>query len=206
MLVSSRRPYHHGNLRAVLLAAALDAVAEQGPAGWSLRDLARRAGVSHAAPAHHFGDKRGLLTVLATDGYGRLAAALEEAWQSTGSFLEVGVAYVRFAIENRSRFEVMFRPELVHRGDAALNAARTSSSARLYGPLEGGGAGDGSWDPRSGAIAAWSLVHGFATLWLNGSLPPDVGEDPDAAARRIASYLFRPMPEGMSRGGVVGPR
>ena len=191
--MTAPRGYHHGNLRITLLDAALDAVAEQGAAGWSLRDLARRAGVSHAAPAHHFGDKRGLLTVLATDGYRRLAAELEATWQGTESFLEVGVAYVRFAITNRAHFEVMFRPELVHGGDPALAEARTASASRLYGPLETAGPGDESWDPRSGAIAAWSLVHGFATLWLNGVLPPGVGDDPDAAARRIASYLFRPM-------------
>src|SRR5213080_824442 len=70
------RPYHHGDLRRALMRAALDAIVEGGPANLSLRDLARRAGVSHAAPAHHFGDKAGLLTSIAAEGYRRLAGSL----------------------------------------------------------------------------------------------------------------------------------
>ena len=70
------RPYHHGDLPRALLEAALQAIVEVGPAAVSLRDLARRTGVSHAAPAHHFGDKAGLLTAVATDGFRRLAATL----------------------------------------------------------------------------------------------------------------------------------
>jgi AcrR family transcriptional regulator len=187
-----RRPYHHGNLRETLLRHALDAVEEHGPAGWSLRDLARRAGVSHAAPAHHFGDKRGLLTAIATDGYTRLAAELEGAWQATGSFLEVGVAYVRFAVTNRATFEVMYRPDLFHAHDPGFRAAREASAGPLYGPLEVGGARDSSFDPLRAGIAAWSLVHGFAALWLTGNLPPALGSDPETAAREVAAYLFHP--------------
>src|SRR6266702_4843210 len=74
------RPYHHGDLRRVLLQAAVEAILESGPATVSLRDLARRAGVSHAAPAYHFGDKAGLLTAVAADGFWRLADALREAY------------------------------------------------------------------------------------------------------------------------------
>ena len=72
----AERPYHHGDLRRALLAAALDVIATDGPAALSLRDLARRAGVSHAAPAHHFRDRTGLLTAVAVEGYGMLADAL----------------------------------------------------------------------------------------------------------------------------------
>src|SRR5918998_1032836 len=100
--MSSDRPYHHGQLRQVILAAAVDALAESGPARLSLRELARRAGVSHAAPAHHFGDKAGLLTAVAAEGYTLLAEALTAAQQLAGDFLDVGVAYVRFAVEHRA--------------------------------------------------------------------------------------------------------
>ena len=193
------RPYHHGNLRATLLRHALDAVEEHGPAGWSLRDLARRAGVSHAAPAHHFGDKRGLLTAIATDGYSRLATELEAAWQGTGSFLEVGVAYVRFAVSNRATFDVMYRPDLFHAADPAFLAAREASAGPLYGPLQGGNSPDPSFDPLRAGIAAWSLVHGFAALWLTGNLPPALGDDPEVVAREVASYLFHPGPPPGSR-------
>ncbi|HEY4419033.1 MAG TPA: TetR family transcriptional regulator, partial [Pseudonocardia sp.] len=84
-------PYHHGDLRRALLDTALQAVAEQGPAAISLRDVARRAGVSHAAPTHHFGDKTGLLTALAAEGWSLLADALTEAGEQKRSFAELGV-------------------------------------------------------------------------------------------------------------------
>src|SRR5215211_3555766 len=82
-----RRAYHHGNLRRALLDEAIAVIGEAGPGAVGLRDLARRVGVSHAAPAHHFGDKRGLLTAVATDGFRRLAATLRNAYEATGSFL-----------------------------------------------------------------------------------------------------------------------
>ena len=82
------RPYHHGHLRQAILAAAIDALTESGPARLSLRELARRAGVSHAAPAHHFGDKAGLLTAVAAQGYDLLADTLSAA-QRAGNFLDV---------------------------------------------------------------------------------------------------------------------
>src|SRR5438034_4736660 len=114
---TGQRPYHHGDLRRTLVDEALTAIGRDGPAGLSLRDLARRTGVSHAAPAHHFGDKAGLLTAVAADGFRRLAATLRETYEATESFLEVGVAYVRFAVTHRAHFEVMFRPELYHPDD-----------------------------------------------------------------------------------------
>ena len=174
------RPYHHGDLRRALLAAAIEVLDEQGPAALSLRDLARRAGVSHAAPAHHFGDRTGLLTAVAAEGYELLADELRGA--ADAGFLEVGVAYVRFAVAHRAHFSVMFRPELLRTEDAALLAARAVTADLLYG--SGG-------DRRAveAGVAAWSIVHGFATLWLDGALPGDLGSDPEAAARGVARHL-----------------
>ena len=184
------RPYHHGDLPRALLAAAVQAIAEAGPAAVSLRDLARRTGVSHAAPAHHFGDKAGLLTAVATDGFQRLAATLGEAYQASGSFLEVGVAYVRFAVTHRAHFEVMFRPELYHTDDPELIQAREQARALLYPPAgEAANTPDSGGDLRAG-VAAWSLVHGLATLWLNHNLPPQLGDDPEQITRDVAHYLF----------------
>jgi AcrR family transcriptional regulator len=184
------RPYHHGDLPRVLLEAAVAAIDEVGPAAVSLRDLARRAGVSHAAPAHHFGDKAGLLTAVAADGFRRLAATLRETYRATGSLLEVGVAYVRFAVTHRAHFEVMFRPELYRPDDPELVRAREQARALLYPPAaEAANNPDGRGDVRAG-VAAWSLVHGLATLWLNHNLPPQLGDDPEQITREVAHYLF----------------
>jgi AcrR family transcriptional regulator len=183
------RPYHHGDLPRVLLDTATQAILEVGPAAVSLRDLARRAGVSHAAPAYHFGDKAGLLTAVAIDGFERLAATLRQAYQTTGSFLEVGVAYVRFAVTHRAHFEVMFRPELYRTDDPDLMRARDAARSLLYPPAAAVANGpDG--DEVQAAVAAWSLVHGLATLWLNRNLPPQLGDDPEQITREVARYLF----------------
>jgi len=176
------RPYHHGDLRRVLLEEAVASLRESGPATLSLRDLARRAGVSHAAPAHHFGDKRGLLTAVAAEGFRRLSASLGATYEATRDVAEVGVAYVTFAVEERPYFDVMFRPDLYDPDDPELVAARSASGAALYGPAA---------TVSEAGIAAWSLVHGLATLGLAGDLPPEIGGDLPAAARQVTGYLFQ---------------
>ncbi|WP_329104444.1 TetR/AcrR family transcriptional regulator [Micromonospora sp. NBC_01699] len=188
------RSYHHGDLQRVLLEAAVTAIEESGPSALSLRDLARRAGVSHAAPTHHFGDKAGLLTVLATQGFHLFADNLGHIREQTGSLLEIGVGYVRFAVEYRAHFEVMFRPELYHRDDPLLVAAKQRATDELQAGVATLGEPPGDErDPRLAGLAAWSLVHGFATLWLSGALPPEVGDDPAAVSRAVLQGLF-PVP------------
>jgi AcrR family transcriptional regulator len=183
------RPYHHGDLRRALIDAALEAIARDGPATLSLRDLARRVGVSHAAPAHHFGDKTGLLTAIAAEGYRRMASDLTAVFERTGSFLEVGVAYVGFAVDHPAHFAVMFRPDLLRATDPELQAATAASRASLYGPAESLPLPPGA-DRRRAAVAGWSLVHGLATLYLDGNLPAELGTDPRAIARDLAGFLF----------------
>ena len=183
------RSYHHGDLRRVVLAVTADAIAEVGPSAVSLRDVARRAGVAHTSVTHHFGDKPGLLAAIAAEGYGRLAAELAAVHDEGGSFLDLGVAYVRFAVANRPHFQVMFRPELYRRNDRDVLEAKTVTSGLLYGQA-GEIADDGS-DATTAAIAGWSLVHGLATLWLDGNLPPELGNDPEHIARRVAAQLGR---------------
>jgi len=186
------RPYHHGDLRRALLDAAVEAIEGAGPAELSLRDLARRIGVSHAAPAHHFGDKAGLLTALATEGYALLGEELATTWERTHDFLEVGVAYVRFAVAHRAHFEVMYRPELHRADDPALTAAREATASLLYGSAETTGAASGL----EAGVAGWSLMHGVAWLWMNRALPGQLGDDPEQIARTIGAYLFGPPPSG----------
>jgi AcrR family transcriptional regulator len=182
-------PYHHGDLRRAVLAAAVDAITEHGPAGVSLRDLARRVGVSHAGPVHHFKDKAGLLTALAAEGFALLADALTTTRAQTDSFVELGVSYVRFAVRHRAHFEVMFRPDLHHADDPALAEARARAGAVLAGGVEALRADD----PRTAGVAAWSIVHGFATLWNTGNLAGD--DDVEDLARRVAGMLFGDDPQ-----------
>lgn len=164
--------------------AAVQAIGESGTATWSLRELARRAGVSHAAPAHHFGDKAGLLTAVAAEGFTLFADALSAAGED---FLDVGVGYVRFAVEHRAYFEVMFRPELYHADSPEVSAARDRAGRIL---AEGTRALPAASSPRAAGLAAWSIAHGFASLWLSGALPADLGDDPETVARPVLKVLF----------------
>ncbi|WP_328845131.1 TetR/AcrR family transcriptional regulator [Streptomyces sp. NBC_00258] len=183
-----RRAYHHGDLRRAIVAAALDVISAEGPSALSLRDLARRAGVSHAAPAHHFKDRTGLLTAIAAEGYGLLAATLTEA----ADLKDAGVRYVRFAREHPAHFQVMFTPELLRGNDLELTTARALAGERLRDavsavPPEGRGT-----DARLAGVAAWSLAHGFATLLLSHNLDGPVGDqDPEDVFRALSSMLFR---------------
>ncbi len=188
------RPYHHGDLRPALLRAAVEAIGHAGPAAMSLREVARSAGVTHAAAAYHFGDKAGLLTAVAVQGYRLLAQELQIARDARRGFREVGVAYVRFAVRHRAHFEVMYRPELYRPDDAEVREARAATAAALYGTASPDAA------RLAAGAAAWSLVHGLATLWLNGNLPEGLGSDPEEITRLVAPYLN--VPEGM-RSGVA---
>lgn len=177
--------YHHGNLRRVLLDAALEAIVEQGPTAWSLRELARRANVSHAAPAHHFGDKTGVLTAVAAEGYELFADALE---RESHDFQRVGLAYVRFALESPAYFTVMFRPDLYRVDDPDVAAARDRARAVLVAGARTFAAGTAP--DRAVVLAAWSCAHGFAHLWSSGALPESVAGDPERTAGEMFRSLF----------------
>src|SRR5215471_5321209 len=141
-------------------------------------------------PYHHGDLRPGLLTAVAAQGYRMLTEELQQAQDAGRGFLEVGVAYVRFAVSHRAHFEVMYRPELYRPDDAEVRQARAGAAVLLYGTAS----------PDAGQLAAgaaaWSLVHGLATLWLNGNLPPQLGTDPEEITRRIARYLTGPASAG----------
>lgn len=181
--------YHHGHLRRALLDEAIAVIAEGGPGAVSLRGLARRIGVSHAAPLHHFHDKAGLLTALATEGFQLLADALRDARQRTHDPLESGVTYVRFAVEHRPHFYVMFRPELYHADDPELVQARSTARELLLGAMHCAPGDDPDLATLTAGAAAWSLVHGLATLYIDDNLPPGLGDDPEQIARALTSHL-----------------
>ena len=144
--------YHHGDLRASVLSAAGELIEKDGLAGLSVREAARRAGVSHNAPYRHFPDRESLLAALAVEGFDRLAKALEgRAGRSLGE------AYLRFALAHPQRFRLMFgvaKAGKMHERFAQAFAA-TGADSRLAG------------------AAAWSLVHGLACLALDRQLPDD---------------------------------
>lgn len=172
----SDRPYHHGHLRAALLDAAVARLAEEPPSALSLRQLARDVGVSHAAPTHHFGDKNGLLVAVATQGFELLRGALAAAWDETADFLEVGVAYVVFAVEHPVHFGLMFGPDLA--GAAELDEQRRSTRPLLHGPS------NSMSSERDAATAAWAIAHGLAALLVGHQISDRRG------TRRLASDVL----------------
>lgn len=189
MLAGMDRPnYHHGDLPAVILSEAARLVAERGADGVSLRELARNAGVSHAAPAHHFVDRRGLFTALAAQGFRWLADALTNA---RGDFAAAALAYVRFAIDHPGHYQVMFNRSLLDAADAELAAAEAAAGAELSRGVATLRDAHAQADPAGAQLAAWSLVHGFSTLWLNDAVNAQVRQtDPMETAMRIAKMLF----------------
>ena len=183
-----RPNYHHGDLRAVILTEAARLVAERGADGVSLRELARSAGVSHAAPAHHFTDRRGLFTALAAEGFQLLTQALIDA---RGDFTEAARAYVRFAIAHPGHYEVMFSKSLLDVSDAELAAAEAAAGAELSRGVATLRDPNARADPGGAQLAAWSLVHGFSTLWLNGAVNDQIrATNPMDTVIRIATMLF----------------
>ena len=188
----ARTGYHHGDLRRALIDAALKDIATRGPAHVSLRALARSAGVSHAAPAYHFTDKTGVFTAIATEGFQLLHESQLRTIEGTeprGTLLPLAVNYVLFALGHPSHYEVMWREDLYDPADAALIAARAEVFDLFYQSVAAG-TGEVEADRFSGAVAAaWSMVHGFATLWLSGNLADIVGTDPAAATDEVARGL-----------------
>lgn len=167
--------YHHGALREALIKATDEILAEGGVETFSLREAARRAGVSPAAPAHHFGSAQGLLTEVAVQGYREFARFLRDGAEAGGSLPQdrlrgLGEGYVRFAITYPGRFHLMFRkerlfsedPRLVEAGIQARHALEASVRASM-------GDGVGKEQVEQAVAGAWSMVHGFAHLALDGA-------------------------------------
>jgi AcrR family transcriptional regulator len=192
------RTYYAGDLRRDLLDAALAVVASDGPAAVNLRALARELGVSHAAPANHFADKTAVFTAIAREGFELLGKAMTQAVAAVPADQPgrarvgaTGQAYLRFALEHRSHFEVMWRTDLCRRDEPALQIAADATFDQLVDAVRAAQA-DG-WavgaDERSVAYLAWSAVHGLAVLWLNGPLQGLDDRSFDEVAGAVSTLL-----------------
>jgi AcrR family transcriptional regulator len=197
------RPYHHGDLRRQLLAVAEEIILERGVEGFTLREAARRAGVSPAAPAHHFGDARGLLTEVALLGFQDLGRMLERADAAGGGsparrLAGQAHAYVRFALEHPARFQLMFRDDKLDLANEPFRAAAGHAYRVLERAIR---AASGTPEPQPlsaqahGLLAAaWSSVHGFAHLALSGQLQGMLDTGQRAAANgALLGFLLPQM-------------
>ena len=185
--MSDDKTYHHGDLRAALLKAAEEELTASGLDAFSLRKVAKRVGVSHAAPAHHFKDASGLLSALAAEGFERFRLAMEARQaQAAGTPRDRAIAsalgYVDFALGAPALFRLMFGSNRVDDGNPLLHQRAEASFLHLVDnvtALHGAPA----LDSRAGytdVIAQWSLVHGFAELLISGKMRPVQEMTPEA--------------------------
>ena len=198
------RGYHHGDLRQALLTTAEGLLAERGVEGFTLRECARRVGVSPAAPAHHFGNVRGLLTAIATLGFVGLAQAMDQAMSSDGTPQErlaaIGLAYIRFALAYPARFRVMFGRFPLDQDDAELSRAGERTFRMLADTIAAQPARRGQLDEggKADLVTAWSMVHGFAYLALDGQMPFVDGKRRDEEIDRMAKAVTSVLPARMN--------
>jgi AcrR family transcriptional regulator len=173
---SSRRGYHHGNLREALVQAALALIAEKGPSGFSFAEASRAAGVSPAAPYRHFRDRDALMADVATRGFERFAETLKQAWRDgkpdpARAFVAMGRAYIAFARSEPALYAAMFEaalprgtyPALDEAGNRAFAVVRDASEA-VVATLPA------AERPPALMISlhAWSMAHGIAALFARG--------------------------------------
>jgi AcrR family transcriptional regulator len=177
--VGSASPYHHGALHDALLEAAERVLERDGLSGLTLRAVAREAGVSHAAPTHHFGDLTGLVSELAAIGYRQFNEAMIAAGASGAPPLEQGMArahaYLGFARAHPGMYGLMFRTERLDMTRPSLHEAANAAFAGLAGAVgasrhEHIAEEAPSLDQAAAIVRAWSLLHGFTTLLLDGRL------------------------------------
>jgi AcrR family transcriptional regulator len=200
-IAEPRPPYHHGDLARALLQAAGELIEEEGLESFTLRACARRAGVSHAAPAHHFRDRAGLLSAYAASvfrdmtvqGHERMAAAGQNPY---GRLKAVGLSYVEFAVKRPGAFRLVFRCEALDKNNPALREAGDACFAMLS-DVVGGLMPPGREDQTPlYSMLAWSVVHGFAHLWLEGNFAQTFGlrgaaldEQADILAGRLLDLM-----------------
>jgi AcrR family transcriptional regulator len=192
-MTESKKPYHHGDLRRALIDTALTMLDEDKGWQFTLREVARRAGVSHAAPYKHFPDKAALLAELADHGFSKFREALLTARPSApvslrDEFLEMSRAYMQFGAANPNLYELMFSADarqavtvdMSPEAEAALNVLiQLIAQGQQAGWLRGR-------DVRAQAVACWAQLHGLTLLTINGFLKlENVGPEATTAALNV---------------------
>lgn len=190
-----RKGYHHGALKDAMVAVAEQLLAEKGPAGFTLTDVARAAGVSAAAPYRHFADREALLGEVARRGFiafaARLSSALTASGDAADGFKNMGAAYLAFARENPGAYAAMFSGPLA-KGDDALDGAGEQAFGALITGMRH--ALEHRLPPGTDAFALagqiWALSHGIATLSASGRLDGVLGSSPESLLRQGVSALI----------------
>lgn len=188
-----KAPYHHGDLRAALLTAAEAELAERGIEAFSLRRVAQRAGVSHAAPAHHFGDARGLLTAVAAVGFRRFLSMQRQRGDDEGPspaerITGASLGYVDFALAHPAVLQLMFGSDRTSYADPDLKAAAGAAYMHLEGLVRAAG-GDAADE-----TAVWAMAHGLADLLASGRLKPLAGLSASARDAALRPVIARALP------------
>jgi AcrR family transcriptional regulator len=187
-------PAARPQVREALLAAARAELVEHGRAGISLRAVARRAGLSHASPKYHFGDRSGLLTAVATEGFHALASQLSEVHEADArqQLAVLGRAYIDFGLSHPALFELMFAPNELHADDPELIAAQQQAIGALTTAVSHLAEIDAAvpGTPKL-ALISWALVHGLVVLARDGALqgPPMPGATDTTDATELAHSL-----------------
>jgi AcrR family transcriptional regulator len=186
-MASKTKTYHHGNLKEALISAGLEILTENGIEGLSLRSVAKRIGVSHAAPYNHFPDKQALLAAMSTAGHEKFHQTLLETFEkfkdtSPEIIVEIGWVYLQFAKEDPGRFKLMFSGALEEEHNHPAYMEISGKSIALFEEIIAFCQRKGQLTPGRVdhlAIKLWSSVHGFATLMLENQFPPQYlqGED-----------------------------
>lgn len=188
----TEKPYHHGDLRAALLAAAEKELTEKGVEGFSLRSVAKRAGVSHAAPAHHFGDTGGLLTALAAEGFIRFQDTLDArevgATDDRDRAVRAGLGYLEFALARPALFRLIFSSARPDFASTDLIAAANRAYDHLVGLVAKLGGGE------TDVIALWATSHGIADLSAGHKMRTLQGKPEEAREAMIREVLLRCLP------------
>ncbi|MCA9668988.1 MAG: TetR/AcrR family transcriptional regulator [Myxococcales bacterium] len=204
--MTKKRAYHHGDLRRTLMSEALGLIDERGLDGWTLKEAARRAGVSHTAPYRHFDDKDALLEALALEGLDAVRDAMlraaeraerEDASDARRALLDVAFSVVRLALNKPALYQVTFsgaRPNSIAQLDAAAETTAFGTLRTMVERWQHAGLLDAEATPRDLALALWATTHGLAALLATGRL-----DIPKRKQRELSDQLVGALVDGIGR-------